>query len=306
MRIDEHNQKLEEDELKHELPLEDAGLEPKWCFKVRWQSPSHTVRGKVLGTWNKRSRFVKFYRAEKANEIIIEFLVPKKIPFESLGAVTLSLTNTFAVALNVSTLGFFWWYLPAKTAELLGQIRDLERNVPLAADTPALNLVWGKRVLTDHELETTSRIYAHLQRLSQQNWAPYQAYLHGLALIGKSDILARFEPAILHSFYMAFAGLLKECGDWDGSSPFLEAALKSLAIFDDRAAVIERELPRVVELAQTATQESPSPDVTLRDGIVMKICCDMCITRLAHEALGFLPAKNVGKTGDAHRSDDGV
>lgn len=286
-RLDEQNQQLAEEELKRVLPPESEGLEPKWSFRVRWYTPSHTIRGKVLGGWNKRSRFVKLYTAGKPNELIVEFLVPRKIPFDGLGGVALSVSTAFALALSVGTLGFFWWYLPMRTDELFERIRDLERDVALSADSPALNLLWGKRVLSEAELETTSRIYIYIQRLPQQHWAPYLSYLRGLTFIAKNDIHGRSEPAIFKSFYEAYTGLAKQYGEWDGSSPFLAAALKSLAMFDDRKVAIERELPRLVELGEAVSHERLVSGVTLRDAVVMKVCCDLYITRLAHEALGY-------------------
>jgi AbiV family abortive infection protein len=290
-RLDGYNQQLAEEELSRTAPSGDDALMPKWSLKVRLRSWSHSVRGKALGGWNKKSQFVKLSAARDRQELIVEFLVPKKILFSDLWPCGWTISNSFAIALNVATRGFFWWYLPAKTTQFFEEIRDLERKEPLAIQAPILECKWGNHALSDRDLEETLRIYTYLQCRPEQTWEPYFAYLEGLALVAKNDIHGRFEPTIMLRFYQTLRECARRNGDWDGSSPFLDAAKKGLEDFRAWMASIDRELARLVQLGEMLLQGAPVPNLTLRDAIVMKMFCDLYISRMAHEALGYKFAK---------------
>jgi AbiV family abortive infection protein len=286
-RLEQSNQQLAEEELNRQPPSGGEALDLKWSLKVRLRSLSHSIRGKALGGWNKNSRFIKLSAAHEQQELIVEFLVPKKIGFGELPATGSAISNSFAIALNVATRGFFWWYLPVKAAKFFDEIRDLERNVSLAIDSSSLSVSWGNHALRENDLEEALRVYAYLSRLPKDHWEPYVKYLQGLALVAKNDIHGRFEPTIMLMFYQAFRGCAIEHGDWDGSSPFIVGAKKSLEVFRDRMDSIDHELPRYIEIGEKLLRGTPLPGLTMRDAIMMKLFCDLCITRLVHEALGY-------------------
>ena len=73
-RLDEHNRRLEEEESKRVPPANDQALNAKWKFKVRLHSWSHSVRGKALSSWNKKSPSVKLTAAHDRRELVVEFL----------------------------------------------------------------------------------------------------------------------------------------------------------------------------------------------------------------------------------------
>jgi hypothetical protein len=261
------------------------------------------VRGKALSSWNKKSPSVKLAAAHDRRELVVEFLVPSKITFADLSAVGLAISNAFAIAMNVATRGFFWWYLPAKRERFFEEIRDLERNEPLAIRHLTLDFNWGKHSLSEMDLEEVMRVYRYLQRIPAERSEPYAAYLQGLALISKNDLHGRFEPAILLSFYQALRALIAQHGDWDGSSPFVEAVKKSLDIFRERIDSIDRELPRTLDLGEMLMKGKLVPDLNLRDTIMMKIYCDLTISRMAHEALGFRPIKKDAESASTDMPD---
>lgn len=287
-RLEGYNQRLAEEELARVPPSDSDSdaLKPKWRFKVRLRSWSHSILGKSLTSWNKKSQFVKLSAAHKHQELIVEFLVPKKISFADLWAAGSTAANSFVLALNISTRGFFWWYLPAKTASFFEEIRDLERNEPLTIDAPNLTVGWGNLSLSEDDLEEALRAYAYLRRLARDKWEPYLIYLQGLALVAKNDIHGRFEPTILQLFYEAFRRSALQHGDWDGASPFIDAAKKGLDIFADRMDSIDRELPRLVQLGDAALAGTVTHDLPMKDAILMKLFCDLYFSRLVLEAFG--------------------
>jgi AbiV family abortive infection protein len=290
-RFEASNQQFAEEELSRILPSGDEALDPKWSLKIRLRSWSHSVRGKALRGWNDRCPLVKLSTTQDRRELMVEFLVPKKIEFKNLGTIGIAISNWFAIALSVGTRGFFWWYVPASTGNFFQEIRDLERNVSLEMDSPSLGLSWGHRALTETELEETLLVYMYFSRLPQKRGEAYTKYHQGLALIAKNDIHGRFEPTIITMFFQAFRGCAIQHGHWDGSSPFIDAARKALEMFRDGIDSIDRELPRYIAIGETLLQGAPVDGLTVRDAIMMKLFCDLYILRLVHESVGDTPTK---------------
>lgn len=284
-RLEGYNQRLAEEELARVPPPDSDNdvLKPKWRLKVRLRSWSHSIRGKSLTSWNKKSKFVKLSAAHKHQELIVEFLVPKKVLFADLWAAGSTAANSFVLALNIATRGFFWWYLPAKTASFFEEIRDLERNEPLTINAPNLTVGWGNLSLSEDDMENALRAYAYLRGLARDKWEPYLIYLQGLALVAKNDIHGRFEPTILQLFYEAFRRCAQQHGAWDGASPFIDAAKKGLDVFSDRMDSIDRELPRLVQLGDAALAGTVTHELPIKDAILMKLFCDLYFSRLVLE-----------------------
>jgi hypothetical protein len=127
----------------------------------------------------------------------------------------------------------------------------------------------------------------YLQRIHANESAPYTNYVQALALLAKSDAHGRFEPTSLQLFYQSFRGCALQHGDWDGISPFAEAALKALELFRKRIVSIDKELPKHIQLGEILSQGGVVENLTVRDTIMMKLFCDLYISRIAHEALGY-------------------
>jgi hypothetical protein len=51
----------------------------------------------------------------------------------------------------------------------------------------------------------------------------------------------------------------------------------------------------LVHVGDTLLQGGQVPDLTLKDAIMMKLFCDLYISRVAHEALGFQLAREEEK-----------
>jgi AbiV family abortive infection protein len=286
-RIEEYNRALEEQETNRTSPPEDDALNSKWSVKVRLHSWSHSIRPKPLAFWNKKSQWVKLSTTRDKKEILAEFLVPRKVMMGDLWRVGTTISQAFTLALNVATRGFFWWYLPAPTEEFFEEIRDLGRNVPLGITQPSRVLEWGNHSLSESDLEETGRVYMYLQRIHANESAPYTNYVQALALLAKSDAHGRFEPTALQLFYQSLRGYALQHGDWDGTTPFAEAAFKALDLFRERIVSIDEELPRHIQLGETLSQGRVVENLTVRDTIMMKLFCDLYISRIAHEALGY-------------------
>jgi hypothetical protein len=66
------------------------------------------------------------------------------------------------VALNIATMGFWWWQMPEQISRYYESIHDLETGGQLKLErSPSPKIDWGKnRVLTAQDLARTAAVFA--------------------------------------------------------------------------------------------------------------------------------------------------
>lgn len=230
-------------EIAREVPGGAEGLEPKWRFKFRLFSASHSIRAKPLNWWNTRFERVKLYPAgPDRRQLVVEITLPKRVSVEALWGIGFALANELVLALNIGSNGFFWWYVPtAHASRFYEDLTDLETGAGLVVErNPALRLDWGHLALTEVQLRHVALCLGALRRSSApEQRAVFEHYRNGLALLAKNDIFLRFEINGFEQFYRALRQGMKAFGRWDGITPFagaLGAFLDGLPSFsDDRA-----------------------------------------------------------------------
>ena len=124
----EENRKLAEKELKRQPPEGDEVLDEKWKVRIRLYCASHSLRQKVLNTWNNSSDWIKLVAVKGAkhkHELILEFTLTKNTPIQGLWWQSWGLTRQFVTALNIGSLGYFWWNLPKLTDKFYEKITSL-------------------------------------------------------------------------------------------------------------------------------------------------------------------------------------
>jgi AbiV family abortive infection protein len=293
-RLEEKNRALAEQEMSRAQTPEAEATKPKWAFKIRLQSWSHTIRAKNLSKWNKNIEFVKLNSTHDKSILLVKFLLPKRVHVADLWNVAWHTSKSFAVAINVATRGFFWWYVPDHTSKFYEEFLDLENDAPLLIERAhPLVVKWGNQILTERDLEETLLVYAYLNRQSKDRSGPFVTYLQGLALTAKNDIHGQFEPEILRLFYRAFMDCTRQNGDWDGSVPFIDIARKVLSPLRDTVKDFDRDLVRLIALAETVLQGTALQDLHVRDAVMMKLYCDLYISQLALELAGYRPRSDL-------------
>src|SRR5581483_8001216 len=142
-----------EEELKRSRDLPGKGTKNKWKMRIRILSASHSIRPKALTAWNKQVEWVKLVSATK-KELIFELTLKNNVPVEGLWWFGWGLARHFVVALNIGTMGFWWWRLTEQISRFYESIEDLEKKMKIFVErSPALKIDWGpNRVLTEEDL----------------------------------------------------------------------------------------------------------------------------------------------------------
>jgi hypothetical protein len=188
------------------------------------------------------------------------------------------------VALNIATMGFFWWYLPIFISKFVESLVDLESRAKVDVErVPKLELNWGHHTLRSQELTEVSVIFAHMAKLDQEHQrAPYMRYFRALALMAKNDIFYQFEPNILVEFMLVLREAMAAYGDWDGKDETFGKAIETA--FQSRAKTefisIVNDLVQVATL--TSQWQNRTRPIALDAVVTMKIACDLYLRMKAH------------------------
>jgi AbiV family abortive infection protein len=221
-------------EFARQPPGEHEEFEDKWSFRIKLKSASHSIRQNQLQEWNKNSEKLKLFKGGKSDDLTVDFTMPKAVAFRSLWSAGMHFSVRFVVALNVGSLGYFWWYLPTFTSRFHDQITDLDTNFGVEIDRmPQLKLGWPNATLSDQILtQAVAPVYAFVSGATQEQFAVYHKYFGTLALMAKNDIFFQFEHNIVHDFSECFETAMRVYGDWDGRPERFESAV--LALFPDK------------------------------------------------------------------------
>jgi len=104
---EKRSQELLEKELGRSTHEDTEGEKPKWQMKVRLYSSSHSIRVKVMKGWNKTVEAIKLRTSDNKNELLLEFVMQKRIPVQALWNAGWYSASTFVCAVNIATRGFF-------------------------------------------------------------------------------------------------------------------------------------------------------------------------------------------------------
>lgn len=251
---------LAEHELARPKPSAAEAHEPKWMLKLRLESASHSIRPQPLRSWNDISDWIKLHPVSgKHREIIVHLTLPRAVSVQALWWAAFGAANRLLVALNIGSMGFFWWELSRHDARFYEELVDLATsNQLLAQRSPQLRVDWGNQVLTDRILNAVALCFGSIPGSEdKERHLPFDHYLRGLALLGKTDVFMQFETNSFEQFYRAFREASRTFGEWNGEDPFVERFDQLLiellgseadrALYVDAGAAIEAGNPRQVK-----------------------------------------------------------
>jgi AbiV family abortive infection protein len=133
-----------EKELRRSRDLPRVGSKDKWKLRVRILCASHSIRPKALSAWNVQMEWIKLVSSKK-DELIIEFILQDNVPVEALWFYGWGLARHLVVALNIGTMGFWWWRLPEQISHYYDSIEDLETHRQIGVErSPSLKIDWGE------------------------------------------------------------------------------------------------------------------------------------------------------------------
>lgn len=196
-------------------------------------------------------------------ELIFELILKDNIPVEALWWFGWGLARHFVVALNIGTMGFWWWRRPEQISRFYESIEDLDKKMKVFVErSPALKIDWGpNRVLTEEDLHRAALCMAALPGPHQRDQhKAYNYYIGGLTFLSLNDIHWQCESTVFGNFLECLKAMMEGEGDWKPDTSFKEAALRFLddmfpgmderEHFADLCARFEAKTPDIVIHAQ--------------------------------------------------------
>jgi hypothetical protein len=218
----------------------------------------------------------------KKDQLLVDLSATSEIRLEAVWRMGLTMARRVVMALNVSTLGYFWFHPPLDDARQSGRyydhVQDLTNGVEVRAQRgPALRLDFGgrKRVLDEAALDRAQLCMAMLLNLhSDDERDMTERYLEGMAFIAKTDVHMSFEFQGAAAFYMCARSAMSAYGDWNRAGPYpdtLRRVVKErLPNFDDA------DLEKPINVGEAVAGGRPIPvALTMNEVGLMKAICDV-------------------------------
>jgi AbiV family abortive infection protein len=266
-----------EKEINRLAPTGVLANKPKWRLKIKLHTLSHSIRHKELNAWNDQVVWVKLHPTTDKSELLVEFLLPAKIPVNELWQTGIQMCSTFVVALNIATVGYFWWYLPEFVSTFYEEVVDLDTKMRLGVDYKSPGMMnWKRTALKGPQLQTAGMILTHLMMwATKEQSLAYSRYMHGITLLSKNDVFGDFSAQAFVDFAYAFRMALAGYGDWDGVPENFEQA--AVAVLDKlwNQPEILTEFKALMDSADALEKKQPlSRPVNLDETMKLKAFCD--------------------------------
>jgi AbiV family abortive infection protein len=275
----------------------DERNKDKWRMRFRLRSASHSIRPKPLAVWNRGQLWIRLEKAKK-DELLVDMTFPASILADRLYLTGWGLARTFTVALNIASLGFFWWELPRHVSRYYEKLEDLEAGQEVKLDrSPALRVDWGTHVLDLGALVRTAELFPVLAKSAPDHpLAPaLSRYIEGLTWLSKSDIHMEFHAHSFGVFYEAFRLAIAALETDAHAAPLTPAvvgdAIKALHPEFD-------EIDRYVGAGEAFVSRRVLPSsFTLEQAAVMKAVCDHFLIKKLLKRHALLAAGDSTETG---------
>jgi AbiV family abortive infection protein len=226
VEVDRKSMELTNLEMMRVPPQGEEGWEDKFEIKLRLKAWSHSIRQNQFKEWNIGIAKIKLASGSGRNELVATLLVPKRIATQDLWNMGWQNTYVFLTALNIATMGFFWWYTPEYVSRYFEKIRDIEHDSEIVIErAPMLKIVWPNQALKAADLNNAAIVLSFIAKANQQQFESTHRYFRTLGLMAKNDIFYQFEPNIFTEFMSALKDAMQAYGDWDGKSETAEASV---------------------------------------------------------------------------------
>lgn len=261
---------------------------PRWRFTMRIHSTSHSIRQKVLNDTNSGLKWITMRAVSgKHDQFLLDLEAFSDIPTEAIWGNQLLLARLTVMALNVSTLGFFWFHEPLDVDELQSgkffeKLVNIETKREIRASrNPPLRLQFGKRrVLERADLGRWTLCVVHLMEgvRDPQKSEMAARYLDGLTMIAKTDVHMGFEIQSVAAFYLALRTAMRVYGSVaDDAFP---DALRKFVNEEFKKADDDGHIERLIDVGEALNTGTPvKHPMTMNDVGVMKAICDVYLIR---------------------------
>lgn len=218
----------------------------------------------------------------REKELIVELILKDNVPVEALWYFGWGVARLFVVALNIATMGFWWWRMPEQVSRYYESLEDLETHSKVGIErNPILKIDWGEnRVLTEEDLDRLMVCFTALPgpSASEEVNKPYNYYIGGLTFLSLNDVHWQCEVNVFGNFFECLKAMMEKAGDWKPGVNFQNAFLTFL---DEMFPGMD-ERDKYAELAQRfETKKVEGAVITLKEAAFMKLFCDAYFMRNA-------------------------
>lgn len=267
--------------LKQELErsghdADDLG-EDKWRLRFRLHSPTQSVRNSAIKEWNSWSNFIALATIQNnPHALDIQLTFREGMPFQALGNTAYRVARTFLAALNIGSVGFWWWQPLRQLDHFHETITDLKAPAGMMSDFRIHSwpkFEWKREALKVPELNRVGLCFGMAMQLPEDIYAKViETYLTGIALIGKSDLHLNFVIQAAERFVACLMEAMRHFGNWDGDEVTIEPAIRSfLSRIDGEA----NNLDELIAITRTLRTGKADPAVvTMERAAMFKVLCD--------------------------------
>jgi AbiV family abortive infection protein len=264
-----------EEELKRSRGLPTQGTKNKWKLRIRIFSQSHLIRPKTLSQWNKTCEWIKLISVSgKKDQLIVEFTLLDNVLIEGLWWFGWGLARHFVTALNIGTMGFWWWQMPRQVSKFYESIEDMEKKQFVGVErSPSLKIDWGEnRVLTERDLNLVAQCFAALPGPEhREEYEPYNYYIGGLTFLSLNDVHWQCESTAFRNFFESMRAMMAQSGEWNLGTLFEPALMHFL---DDLFPGMD-ERDHYTEIFRAFERNAvDTVTITLKEVAFMKLFCD--------------------------------
>ena len=173
-------------------------------------------------------------------------------------------------ALNMGSLGYFWWNLPKLTDKFYEKIVDLEENAEIGLKrSPSLEFDWGGRAISDNDLANAAMCFAFFPKQGDQNaMEPFNAYIGGLTFLGINDLNWQCEIEAFDNFWKCFKSAAHIYGGYSKDHNIFDYML---SLFPEKTSD-NSDLEKYCDLGRKLeNSELKRTDITLENAVYMKL-----------------------------------
>ena len=285
-------------EKERQIPAETDGT-PKWRVNVQFVSESNTIRPSFISFWNKNSTNIIVAKGKTKKHLNCQFILLDTVSVDDIFANGWTFAKVFVVAINIATLGYFWWYVPSENYEYFESIVDIDNpKIRLKAKEADYGIEWEQRPIKEDDAFNTKLIMAYMVRIyGKPEEAALDAYFHGLNLIGKSDAHLQFQLNGYEAFFRALLIGMKISGKWDGKEDFEQAALSFLGVGVSDVEDFKRLMRLGINLNEM--MKTGSIEIKMQDIADLKSYCDAFFMFRAAELVRDSVIQELNQKGDS-------
>lgn len=258
----------------------------RWRVRLRIASNTHSVRPKIFGAWNKVNSSITFHAIQdRKDQFFADLVFTDAVPITALWNTSFLRARELIVALNVGTVGLFWWHFPPHSTRFYEEIIDLENDKRFQLDlsvASATDLKLHRGALCEADLARASQFLKKLRSFPPKDRMTILVwYYEALVSLGKSDIHGALLPTAAAYFATAFLKAMRLTGVWNGDKGLqTSSAREALAGLVD-AENIQSLLDIFSKLDECETEPRVLKTVTPEWVSRAKIMCDLYLNKIS-------------------------